>query len=465
MRVGALDEAATAATAVGAAETDEVGPARRDPAPTVGPAGVHVSDGYVRVGALVKGGSPLVFVSGNAGTGKTTLIRYLRDALELRSVVLAPTGVAALNAGGATIHSFFHFPPRIQDPRDLRAPSDRKLFQKLELLVIDEVSMLRCDVLDCIDAVLRASRGSDRPFGGVQLLFIGDMFQLPPVVPRDEWEILRGRGYASPYFFSAFSLRSMSLVHVELDHVYRQTDPTFVSLLNRLRVAEDTEMAIEDLNDRCHGIDDAEHELTLACTNRVADQRNARAMDALDSPEYLLRGTIEGKLRLDKDRLPSPLELRLKIGAQVMFTRNDEQQRWVNGSLGVVREVTDDAVVVQLTGDERGVLRGAAGLVGDLRVRARCRRGAHRRVQGGRVPAVPADAGLGRHHPQEPGQDARQHPGRLRVGGVRSRAGVRGAEPVPVAGGHPPRRPLRVADVWCDPRIRRFYEALVAGQV
>ena len=417
------------------------------------------------MGTLVRSGSPLVFVSGNAGTGKTTLIRYLRDTLELRSVVLAPTGVAALNAGGATIHSFFHFPPRLQDPRDLRAPSDRRLLQKLELLVIDEVSMLRCDVLDCIDAVLRASRGSDRPFGGVQLLFIGDMFQLPPVVPRDEWEILQGRGYGSPYFFSAFSLRSMSLVHVELDHVYRQTDPTFVSLLNRLRVAEDTEMAIEDLNDRCHGIDDAEHELTLACTNRVADQRNAHAMDALDSPEYLLRGTIEGKLRLDKDRLPSPLELRLKIGAQVMFTRNDEQQRWVNGSLGVVREVTDDAVVVQLTGEERGVYevlpvswetyeygldaaeeRIVAYKVGEYRQFPLMLAWAVtiHKSQGKSLDSILVDFGSGAF---APGQAY------VALSRCRSLEGIRLS------------RPLRLADVWCDPRIRRFYEALAAGQV
>ena len=453
--VGALDEAATAATAE---------PSPSAPTPRADLPGVHVSDSYVRVGSLLEGGSSLVFVSGNAGSGKTTLIRYLRDTLSLRSVVLAPTGVAALNAGGATIHSFFHFPPRMQDPKDLRAPSDRKLFQKLELLVIDEVSMLRCDLLDGIDVVLRACRGSDRPFGGVQLLFIGDLFQLPPVVPRDEWEILRARGYASPYFFSAFSMREMPLVHVELDHVYRQTDPAFVSVLNRLRVAEDTEVVVEELNDRCHRADDAERELTLACTNRVADQLNARAMASLETREYVLRGTIEGRLKLDKDRLPSPLELRLKVGAQVMFTRNDEQQRWVNGSLGVVRDVTDDAVVVQLAGDGRGghevlpvswetyeyALDAAeehivAYKVGEYRQYPLMLAWAVtiHKSQGKTLDSIQVDFGSGAF---APGQAY------VALSRCRSLEGIRLS------------RPLRVTDVMCDPRIRRFYEALAAGQ-
>ena len=282
-----------------------------------------VPDGYVEVQRLLESGAPLVFVSGNAGTGKTTLIRYLRENLDLRSVVLAPTGVAALNAGGATIHSFFRFPPRIQDLRDIRVPADRRLYQRLELLIIDEVSMLRGDILDSIDVFLRECRGARRAFGGVQLLLLGDMFQLPPVVSSAEREVLAARGYASPYFFSAHSLQDVPLAHVELDEVFRQTDPAFISLLNRLRVGEGTVAAVEELNRRCLR-ESSDHEITLTCTNRVADDLNEAAMAALDTEESVFVGESEGKFKLDGDRLPSPLDLRLKVGARVMFTKNDE---------------------------------------------------------------------------------------------------------------------------------------------
>ena len=162
-----------------------------------------IPEGYVQARRLVEDGSRLVFVSGNAGTGKTTLIRYLQENISLRHVVLAPTGVAALNAGGATIHSFFRFPPRIQDPDRLHIPDDRRLYQKLELIIIDEASMLRADMLDSIDVFLRICNEDYSPFGGVRILLLGDMFQLPPVVTRPEREVLGERGYETPYFFSA----------------------------------------------------------------------------------------------------------------------------------------------------------------------------------------------------------------------------------------------------------------------
>jgi hypothetical protein len=202
-----------------------------------------VPEGYREVQRLLESGAPLVFVSGNAGTGKTTLIRYLRENLELRSVVLAPTGVAALNAGGATIHSFFRLPPRIQDLRDIRVPADARLYQRLELLIIDEASMVRADILDSIDAFMREAQGCSRAFGGVQLLLLGDMFQLPPVVSSAERDVFAARGYASPYFFSAASLQDLPLAHVELDEVFRQTDPEFILLLDRLRSGNEIEGA------------------------------------------------------------------------------------------------------------------------------------------------------------------------------------------------------------------------------
>jgi ATP-dependent DNA helicase PIF1 len=311
------------------------------------PPEMMVPAGYVQAKRLVEGGAPLVFVSGNAGTGKTTLIHYLKDNIALRNVVLAPTGVAALNAGGATIHSFFRFPPRIQDPAQIRIPEDRRLYQRLELIIIDEASMLRADVLDSIDVFLRACNNDFSPFGGVQLLLLGDMFQLPPVVAAAEREVLEERGYRSPYFFSALCLQDLEMAHVELDQIFRQSDPEFISLLNRLRVAEDIEAVVGQLNRWC-GDPGGDHDITLTCTNRVADTINADALAMLPGEERIFLGEIEGKFNLDGDRLPSPLELRLKPGARVMFTKNDEEGRWVNGSLGAITWVAGDRIEVDV---------------------------------------------------------------------------------------------------------------------
>src|SRR5664280_958045 len=212
---------------------------------------ISVSEEYLKVQALLEAGSRVVFVTGNAGTGKSTLIRYLRRTLDKAIVVLAPTGVAALNVGGMTVHSFFRFSPKIQDPKDTEVPDDCTLYEELDLLVIDEVSMLRCDLMDAMDAFLRKARSDHSAFGGVQLLLVGDLFQLPPVVPQAEAEVLAARGYTTPYFFSALSLQEVSLLPVELTTVHRQRDPGFVALLNRVRVAERTPDTVRELNRLC----------------------------------------------------------------------------------------------------------------------------------------------------------------------------------------------------------------------
>ncbi|MBN1628655.1 MAG: AAA family ATPase [Thermoleophilia bacterium] len=420
-----------------------------------------IPKGYVRVRESLAAGAPLVFVSGNAGTGKTTLIRYLRESLDLRCVVLAPTGVAALNAGGVTVHSFFRFPPRIQDPRDVRVPADCRLYQSVELLIIDEVSMLRADLLDCIDVFLRQCNSSFRPFGGVQLLFLGDLFQLPPVVSRAEGQVLAHRGYATPYFFSASVLDDVHLLHVELDENFRQSDAHFVSLLNRLRVGEDLEAVVEELNSRCLG-ESSGHEITLACTNQVADGLNAAAMAALDCEEVLFVGATDGKFKVDGDRLPSPLELRLKVGARVMFTKNDESGRWVNGTLGVVTWLSGDRVEVQLTdGSVREVERVTWQTV-EYRVdQAGDRIVAHEvghfaqyplmlawavtihKSQGKTLGNILVDFGWGAF---APGQAY------VALSRCRSLENLRLA------------RPLRVSDVRCDARVRHFYTTLTEGR-
>ncbi|MBN1631334.1 MAG: AAA family ATPase [Thermoleophilia bacterium] len=318
------------------------------------PDDIVVTDEYRRVQQLLEAGNPVVFVTGNAGTGKSTLVQYLRSVLRKRLAVVAPTGVAALNVGGSTIHSFFRLPPKLHEEGDIKLLYDRKLYQKLELLIVDEVSMVRCDLLDSVDRFLRLNRDIEVPFGGVQMLLIGDLFQLPPVVPRREWEVLRERGYASPYFFSSFALQSTSLVSIELTSVFRQADGSFVDLLNRIRIGEDIETAIQTLNGRCSTESPARSDITLTCTNSLADQINLRELHLLASREYLFEGRIEGQFSLEDDRLPSPLNLALKEGARVMFTKNDGQRRWVNGTLGVVREVNAGGLQVQVGPDSEG---------------------------------------------------------------------------------------------------------------
>lgn len=340
--------------AAGQAYRPEVVPPSYDP-----PDDIVVTDEYRRVHELLDAGCPVVFVTGNAGTGKSTLVEYLRAVLQKRLAVVAPTGVAALNVGGSTIHSFFHLPPKIHEEDDIKLVSDRKLYQKLQLLIVDEVSMVRCDLLDSVDRFLRKNRDIEAPFGGVQMLLIGDLFQLPPVVPQREWDVLQERGYASPYFFSSFALQETPLVPVELTSVFRQADGSFVDLLNRIRIGDDVEAATALLNGRCHSQQHESSDITLTCTNSLADQINRRELHRLESREYLFVGTVEGQFSLEGDRLPSPLNLTLKPGARVMFTRNDGQKRWVNGTLGVVREIAPERLKVQ-------VGPGAEGQVHDV---------------------------------------------------------------------------------------------------
>ncbi len=312
------------------------------------PDDIVVTDEYRRVQQLLEAGYPVVFVSGNAGTGKSTLVQYLRTVLQKRLAVVAPTGVAALNVGGSTIHSFFRLPPKIHEEDDIKLVSDRKLYKKLELLIVDEVSMVRCDLLDSVDRFLRKNRDLEVPFGGVQMLLIGDLFQLPPVVPRREWDVLQQRGYASPFFFSSFALQSTSLVPVELTFVFRQADGPFVELLNRVRTGDEVERTTGVLNSRCSLVQGESCDITLTCTNALADEINHSQLRRLESSEYLFVGKVEGKFSLDGDRLPSPLNLTLKRGAKVMFTRNDSQRRWVNGTLGVVRDIGPGGLLVQV---------------------------------------------------------------------------------------------------------------------
>jgi ATP-dependent DNA helicase PIF1 len=420
-----------------------------------------VPPAYEEARQALERGAQLIFVSGNAGTGKTTLIHYLQRVVPRQSVVLAPTGVAALNAGGVTVHSFFHFPPRIQDLSEIRVGAEKALLLKLDLLIIDEISMLRADLVDSIDVALRKARGLDEPFGGVQLLLLGDLFQLPPVVQRDESVVLQARGYSSPFFFEAHSLRELDWVHVELTEVFRQTDPDFVDLLSRIRVGEGSADAVDVLNSHCLR-ESGDHEITLATTNRIADSINGLAMDSLTAPEFVYKGEMEGDFGRDANRLPSPAELRLRVGAHVMFTRNDDAKRWVNGSLAVIHDLSPASVIVKMLDgnihkvepvtwqtfkyglDESGdkIVATAAGEYTQYPLMLAWAVTIHK-SQGKTLGKALVDLGAGTF---SSGQAY------VALSRCRSMDDVRLA------------RPLRASDIRCDPRVRRFYEELAAGR-
>ncbi len=295
-------------------------------------------------------GTQVLFVTGRAGTGKSTFIRILRDEFpEKNIVVVAPTGIAALNAGGQTIHSFFHFPPTMLDPAEITKDDEPEVFEKIDILVIDEVSMVRADLLDAVDASLRINRKSKERFGGVQVVLVGDLFQLPPVPPRgDDALVLRNR-YHSFQFFGANCLRGLAMTSIELSHVYRQTDQAFIALLGDLRTGRNVAAACAELNRQCaNQLPDGPH-LVLAPKNDAADRENARRLAELAGRSRTYTATLEGNFRArSDDRLPAPHELTLKPQAQVMFTKNDAERRWVNGTTGTVLRLTKSTVEVEL---------------------------------------------------------------------------------------------------------------------
>lgn len=314
---------------------------------------IEITDEHLQVFKLLKLGTPVVYVSGRAGTGKTTLIGHLRDNTVRNLVVLAPTGVAAMNVKGVTINSFFQFPPRMITDEDIKI-LNRKLIQSISLLIIDEISMVRADTLDAIDKVLRKNLESSEPFGGIQVMLVGDMMQLPPVVTQKEWEMLRLMNYKSPYFFSAKVFDNCPVATQELTKIYRQSDPDFIALLNKLRNSEDLDIVLPVLNQRCVRVDDSSQPIiTLTCTNKVADEINGTNLMKLPGDSLTFTGEITGLFMVEETKLPSPMHLYLKVGAQVMFTKNDIDKKWVNGTLGKVIELdlSSNTIKVQINDD------------------------------------------------------------------------------------------------------------------
>jgi len=299
---------------------------------------IELNPAFLAALEVMEGTDRHVFVTGRAGTGKSTLLDHFRSQTRKPIVVLAPTGVAALNVRGQTIHSFFRFPPDVT-PASIVEPvtgEARRLYRRLRTVVIDEVSMVRADLLDCVDRFLRLN-GPDgsRPFGGVQMIFIGDLYQLPPVVTAETRPVFRDR-YATPYFFSAEVMEGLDMAFVELEKVYRQRDAGFVRLLNAVRNGTVTMEDLDHLNTRCDP-DFAGHDdgfIHLTATNDLADAINDGRLEALPGRRRRFRGVITGEF--GREYLPTAPELCLKKGAQVMLLNNDPERRWVNGTIGKV---------------------------------------------------------------------------------------------------------------------------------
>ncbi|MCA9408890.1 MAG: AAA family ATPase [Candidatus Omnitrophica bacterium] len=316
--------------------------------------GLEFNEDFVTAHDFLENTQKNIFVTGKAGTGKSTLLKYFREKTYKNVAVLAPTGVAAINIQGQTIHSFFRFKPDItpEGVREIRIPKyQRKIFENLDVIIIDEISMVRADLLDCIELFLQLhGRYKDLPFGGVQMVFFGDLYQLPPVVTRDQRSIFTSV-YKSPFFFDAKSFPFLDLKVIELSKVYRQKEKDFVQLLNAIRNKTADFHDIKKLNQRFRpsiNLKDDEFYIFLTTTNAVADQINQEQLKKLKTKSHRFEGELTGDF--DYKSLPTNLILDLKEGAQVMLLNNDQNGRWVNGSLGKIVTIheTEPMITVEL---------------------------------------------------------------------------------------------------------------------
>jgi tetratricopeptide (TPR) repeat protein len=308
-----------------------------------------------------------VFLTGKAGTGKSTFLRYICQNTKKKYVVLAPTGIAAINAGGSTLHSFFKLPfyPLLPDDANLSTRNKRiyeffkyrkdhrKVIEEVELIIIDEISMVRADTMDAIDRILRVfSHNMRLPFGGKQILLVGDVYQLEPVVKSDERELIN-RFYPTPYFFSARVFNEIELVSVELQKVYRQTDVAFVSLLDHIRSNHIGNGDLQLLNERYKAPlkpNEQDMYITLASRRDTVDTINEERLKSLDGDMLTFTGEITGDF--PETNMPTPMELSLKVGAQIIFVKNDMERQWVNGTIGIIEGYDEENGVLYVISDD-----------------------------------------------------------------------------------------------------------------
>ena len=309
-----------------------------------------------------------LFLTGKAGTGKSTFMRHIAATIKKKHIILAPTGIAAINAGGSTLHSFFKLPFHPLLPTDKRYSARNirdtlkyngektKLLREVELIIIDEITMVRADIIDFIDKVLRIyNRNMREPFGGKQLLLVGDIYQLEPVIKEDERQLLRPF-YPSCFFFDAHVFREMQLIAVELKKVYRQRDAQFISLLDHIRTSQVSDTDLRLLNARVNaeiGTEEGRLSITLSGRRDTVDYINEKQLNTLPDQPTIFYGHIEGEF--PESSLPTPIELEVKTGAQVLFIKNDKERRWVNGTLGTIIGFGDeeDGIIYVRTEDGR----------------------------------------------------------------------------------------------------------------
>ncbi len=300
---------------------------------------------WVASGAGAQGN---LFLTGRAGTGKTTMLRKFLASAGDRAIVLAPTGVAAMNAGGQTIHSFFKFPPRLIEPADIKRLRSTRLIKAIDTLIIDEISMVRADMLDAIDRSLKLNRASKRPFGGVRMILSGDLHQLPPVVSGQEAPILQER-YGGSYFFNAPAFREAEFALLALKHVFRQEEPRFLALLGALRtgrVTPNDEAVLRGLVSDKSAVEASETHVVLTPNNANAFRINQARLEGLPGNPTPFHADIQGQF--DEKTYPTEADLELKEGARVMLIRNDPEGRWVNGSLATVEGFSARGVRVSI---------------------------------------------------------------------------------------------------------------------
>jgi uncharacterized protein YpbB len=324
--------------------------------------------------SLVNESNRNIFLTGKAGTGKTTFLKYIRENCVKQIAVTAPTGVAAINAGGATIHSFFQLPlsPFIPEAKGFMQNNDvinkhsllgrmrlnnekRKILRQLELLIIDEISMVRCDILDEIDTVLKHFRyRNTEPFGGVQVLFIGDMFQLPPIIPDEEWKLL-SPFYKSAYFFDSQVMQQFPPVNIEFKKIYRQSDEKFIHVLNEVRhnnLSDEGNQLLNSRYDPWFELNGSDGYIFLTTHNYASDKTNAEELSKLKAKSFSFKAEVSGEFY--EKSYPADDTLALKIGAQVMFIKNDKEKikRYFNGKIGIVTKIETDKIFVQCKDDE-----------------------------------------------------------------------------------------------------------------
>lgn len=309
---------------------------------------IEITEEFESALELMENSSKHLFITGKAGSGKSTLLQHFKKTTQKNIVVLAPTGVAAVNVGGQTIHSFFSFKADIQ-ANAIRYKGKKEIYTSLQTIVIDEVSMVRADLLDCVDVFMRLhGNARDEPFGGVQMIFIGDLYQLPPIVPYREQEVFYAN-YKSPYFFDSRALDDMALKIIELGKIYRQEDPVFIDMLNAIRTDQIHEDHLTLLNENVLPYFESNNDdvyVYMTTTNDIVERVNNAKLEKTPGKEYTFRGQISGEF--DDKYLPTEFLLSLKVHAQVMLLNNDVLGRWVNGTVAKVVSVQDDEITIAL---------------------------------------------------------------------------------------------------------------------